>query len=114
VFTIVGAAMEIHNSLGHGFLEKPYENALVIEFGLRHIPYKQQPQYPIWYKEFQVGIFIPDLIAYDQIVIETKTIAAITDLERGKMLNYLKVTGCRVGLIIDFLKPKLEWERSVL
>ena len=114
VFTVVGAAMEVLNLLGHGYHEKPYENAMVVEFGLRNVPFSQQPSFPISYKDVEVGTFIPDLITHNQIVVDAKTIAAITDHERGKMLNYLKVTGCRVGLILNFQKPKLEWERIIL
>ena len=114
MFNIVGAAIEVLNGLGHGFHEKPYENALVIEFGLRNIPYKQQPNYEMVYKGQKVGLFIPDLIAYDAVVVDTKVIDRITDVERGKMLNYLKITKLRVGVILNFKNPKLEWERLVL
>jgi GxxExxY protein len=114
VFNIVGAAIEVLNALGHGFHEKPYENALLIEFGLRNIPYRQQPNYEMFYKNQRVGLFIPDLIAYDAVVVDTKVIDRITDIERGKMLNYLKITKVRVGVILNFKNPKLEWERLVL
>jgi GxxExxY protein len=114
VFAVVGAAIEVLKGLGHGFHEKPYENALVIEFGLRDIPFQQQPRFPIRYKKHQVGEFIPDLIAFETVVIDTKVIERITDLERGQMLNYLRITGLRVGVILNFRKPKLEWERLVL
>ncbi len=60
-----------------------------------------------------VGEYIPDLIAYDAVIVDTKVIPKITDLERGRMLNYLKTTKLRVGLIINFSKPVLEWERIV-
>ena len=79
VFQVVDCAMEVLNTLGHGLLEKPYENALVVE-----------------------------------IVVATKTIDRITDLERGQILNYLKITQLRVGLILNFKRPTLEWERLVL
>lgn len=114
VFSIVGVAMEVLNALGHGFHEKPYENAMVVEFGLRGIAYRQQPEFPILFKNVKVSSYIPDLIAFEKVIIDTKVIPAITDLERGKMLNYLRVTGLRVGLIINFQKAKLEWERIVL
>ncbi|MCL6582545.1 MAG: GxxExxY protein [bacterium] len=114
VFQIVGCAMEVFNTLGHGLLEKPYENALVVEFGLRGIPYKQQPRFDVIYKGVKVGDYIPDLIAFDKIVVDAKTIDRITDVERGQMLNYLKITQLKVGLILNFKKPKLEWERLVL
>lgn len=114
VYKVVGCAMAVLNGLGHGFHEKPYENALVIEFGLRGIAFAQQPRYPILYKGVNVGEYVPDLIALNAIVVDAKVIEAITDHERGQMLNYLRITGLKVGLILNFSHPKLEWERIVL
>ena len=114
VFQIVGCAMEVLNTLGHGLLEKPYENALVVEFGLRNIRFQQQPRFEVIYKSVKVGEYIPDLIVFDQIVVDTKTIEKITDVERGQILNYLKITGMKVGVILNFKRAKLEWERIVL
>ena len=111
---IVGCAFEVLNTLGHGLLEKPYENALCVEFNLRNIPFTQQPRFNVLYKGIKVGDYIPDLIAYNSIVVDTKTIERITDIERGQILNYLKITGCKVGLILNFKHPRLEWERLVL
>ena len=99
--------------MGHGLHEKPYENALTIEFGLRKISWVQQKRFDVVYKSFRVGEYIPDLIVFDQIIVDTKVIPRITDLERGQMLNYLKTTDLRVGAIINFSKPKLEWERII-
>ena len=114
VFQIVGCAIEVLNSLGHGLLEKPYENALAVELGLRSVPFRQQPLFDVLYKEHKVGLFIPDLIAFDAVVVDTKVIDRITDHERGLMLNYLRITKLRVGVIINFKHAKLEWERIVL
>ena len=114
VFQVVGCAMEVLNTLGHGLMEKPYENVLVVEFGLRGIPFRQQPRFDVIYKRVRVGEYIPDLIVFDQIVVDTKTIDRITDWERGQILNYLKITQHRVGLILNFKRSKLEWERLVL
>jgi GxxExxY protein len=114
VYQIVGCAMEVLNELGHGFLEKPYENALVVEFSLRKIGCAQQPSFDLVYKGVKVGLYIPDLIVMNKIVVDTKTIDRITDHERGQMLNYLKTTGLRVGVILNFKHAKLEWERIVL
>jgi len=77
VFKVVGCAMEVLNTLGHGLLEKPYENALVVEFQLRGIPYKQQPRFPVIYKSVSVGEYVPDLIVFDSIIIDTKVIQSI-------------------------------------
>jgi GxxExxY protein len=114
VYQIVGASLEVSNVLGHGLNEKPYENALVVEFGLRQIPYQQQPNFSVLFKGHSVGLFIPDLIAFSSVVVDAKVIECITDIERGKMINYLKITGCKVGVILNFKHPKLEWERIVL
>ena len=114
VYEIVGAAIEVLNGLGHGLHEKPYENALVVEFGLRGIPIVQQPRYDIIYKTVKVGEYVPDLIAFNAVAVDTKVIEAITDHERGQMINYLKITGLKVGVILNFRRAKLEWERIVL
>lgn len=111
---IIGASFEVLNELGHGLHEKPYERALAIELGLRDIPFETQAVYDISYKGHVVGTFVPDLVVAKKIVVDTKVIDAITDHERGKMLNYLRITKLKVGLIINFKKPRLEWERIVL
>ena len=114
VFRIVGCAIEVLNTLGHGLVEKLYENALVVEFGLEGIPFQQQPSFDILYKGHKVGLFIPDLIAFDAVVVDTKVIDRIADHERGLMLNYLRTTKLRAGVILNFKRAKLEWERVVL
>jgi len=114
VFQVVGCAIEVLNTLGHGLVEKPYENVLVVEFLLRKIPFRQQPPFDVVYKGQKIGLFIPDLIAFDSLVVDTKVIDQITDHERGLMLNYLRITGLRVGVILNFKHPKLEWQRIAL
>ncbi|MEJ7595788.1 MAG: GxxExxY protein [Planctomycetaceae bacterium] len=111
---IVGCAMEVLNVLGHGLLEKPYEDALTVEFGLQQIPFRQQPKFDVVYKTVIVGEYIPDLICFDQIVVDAKTIDNIGDHEMGQMLNYLRITGLRLGIILNFKRAKLEWKRVVL
>ena len=110
---IIGCAFEVLNEIGHGFYEKIYENALVVEFGLQAIPCEQQRRYDVLYKKQPVGFYIPDLIAFGQVIVDAKTVEKITDEDRGKMLNYLKITGLRAGLILNFKHPKLEFERVV-
>jgi len=75
---------------------------------------RQQPLFDILYKEHKVGLFIPDLIAFDAVVVDTKVIDRITDHERGLMLNYLRITTLRIGVILNFKRAKLEWDRIVL
>ena len=112
VFQIVGCAIEVLNALGHGLVEKPYENALAVD-GLRNISFQQQPAFDVLYKGHNVGLFIPDLIAFDAVIVDTKVIDRITDHERGLMLNYLRIANLRVGVILNFKHAKMEWERIV-
>ena len=111
---IIGAAFEVLNTLGHGLLEKPYENALCVEFRLRGIPFVQQPRYDVIYKEVNVGLYVPDLIAYARVVVDAKTIDRITDHELGRMMNYLRITGLPVGLLLNFKRARLEYRRVIL
>jgi GxxExxY protein len=114
VFDVVGCAIEVLNTLGHGLVEKPHENALVVEFLLRKIPFHQQPSFDVLYKGHKIGLFVPDLIAFNSLVVDTKVIDQITDHQRGLMLNYLRITGLRVGVILNFKHSKLEWQRIAL
>ena len=114
VYEIVGCALEVLKGVGHGLHEKIYENALAVEFKLRGIAFDQQRRFDVLYKTVQVGEFIPDLITYGAMVVDTKVIDRITDHERGQMLNYLRLKKLRVGLILNFKHPRLEWERVVL
>ncbi len=111
---IIGCAMEVINELGHGLIEKPYENALVVEFGLRGISCRQQPKFDVLYKEVNVGYYIPDLIVQEKVIVDAKVVDQITNHEVGQMMNYLKITGLKVGLIINFKNARLEWKRVVL
>ena len=110
---ILNCSFEVLNKIGHGLHEKVYENALVVEFGLRNISYSQQSEYSILYKTVPVGKYVPDLITHEKIVVDTKTIDKITEHERGKMLNYLQITGLRVGIIINFKHAEVKWLRVV-
>lgn len=113
-YEIIGGALQVLNELGHGLHEKPYENALVVECRIRNIPVLQQKRFNVTYKGHFVAEYIPDLILYDSIVVDTKTIDRITQNEIGQMINYLKITTLRVGLILNFKHPKLEWKRVTL
>src|SRR5687767_4555009 len=97
---ILSCAFEVLNELGHGWNEKIYENSLTVEFRRRQIAFDQQRRFPVEYKSEYVGEFIPDLIAYHAVIIDAKTIESITDHERGQMINYLRITKLRVGLIL--------------
>ena len=110
---IVGAAMEVLNAVVHGFHEKPYENALVVEFRLRGISYQQQRQFDIFYKNEKVGNYVPDLIVHEKVVVDTKVIEGITDRDVGQMWNYLKISGSHLGYILNYKHSKLNWKRVI-
>ena len=114
VFKITGCAMAVLNEIGHGLREKTYERALCVEFDIKNIQYKQQAIYPVIYKEVKVDEFIPDLVIEDKIIADMKTVESINDEHRGQILNYLRITGLKVGLLYNFKHSKLEWERLVL
>jgi GxxExxY protein len=111
---IIGFSFEILNEIGHGLHEKLYENCLTVLFKLNEIGFDQQRHFPVVFRGVQVGEFIPDLITFGLIIVDTKVIDRITDYERGQMLNYLRITKLRVGLILNFKKPRLEYERIAL
>ena len=112
-YEMIGCAMHVRRSLGSGLREKPYENALVIAFRKADIPVSQQQAYPIRYEGEVVGDCIPDITS-DEILIETKSIDSLGENETAQMLNYLRISGKNVGLVINFGSSKLEWQRIVL
>ena len=113
-YQIVGCAFAVHNALGYGLNEKPYENALVVEFSHLSMAFKQQKRYEVFYRDVKVGEFIPDLIVDGKVVVDTKVINRIGEVELGQMINYLRLTNLEVGLIINFKNPKVEWKRVLL
>ena len=111
---IIGFAFDVLNEVGHGLNEKIYENSLTVLFKLNGIAFDQQRRFPVFFRNVEVGEFAPDLIAFGSVVVDTKVIDRITDHERGQMLNYLRITELRVGLILNFKNARLEFERIVL
>lgn len=111
---IIGAAMEVHRELGPGFLESIYQQALAIELGLRSIPFAREVQFPIHYKGQQLGgLHRADLVSHNSIVVELKALPAIGKAEAAQLVHYLKATGNRLGLLLNFGAPSLEFRRVV-
>jgi len=114
-FAIIGAAMEVHSELGPGFLESVYEAAMIEECKLREIPIQEQVRMNVQYKGIPLSTnFIADIVAYGKIIVELKAIKKLSQIEDAQLLNYLKATGMRLGLLINFgSHGPLEWKRIV-
>ena len=116
VYRIVGAAMEVYWQLGRGFLEPIYQEALEIELRRREIPFSSQCRLTIHYKGVPLHKeYIADLICFDQIIAELKACDRLTGADEAQILNYMKATSKRVGLLFNFGSAvKLEWKRYVI
>ena len=115
VYKIVGAAIEVHKELGNGFLESVYEEAMKIVSSERDIPFETQIKIPVYFKGNKLEKeFIADYIGFDKIIVEFKCIPKLTQIEVAQIINYLKATGLKVGILINFSsKGKLEWRRYI-
>ncbi|MEI6234838.1 MAG: GxxExxY protein [Planctomycetota bacterium] len=108
-YAINGAAMDVFNTLGRGFLEAVYQEALAIEFTSRGIPFEPQKELSIRYKtHYLAKKYIADFFVYGKIVVELKAQKCITDIDRAQTINYLKATGCELGIVINFGGEKIE------
>lgn len=113
-YKIVGLAMQVLNKLGYGFLEKVYENALMVLFRREGIQAKQQAPITVYFEDEVVGDYYADILVEDKIMLELKSSEGIIDARRAQTLNYLKATKLRLAIILNFGKEKLEYERIVL
>jgi GxxExxY protein len=111
---IAGAAFEVHNELGYGFLEKVYENALLVELARRGLQVDAQKQLKVKYKGAIVGDYVADLVVDDAVIVELKAEARYDSQHEAQLLNYLKATGLKVGVLINFGRTKCEFKRLVM
>jgi GxxExxY protein len=115
IFRIVGAAMEVHSNLHGGLLEPPYQDALEIEFGLRGIPFVREAMQPIYYKGTKLrSSYRPDFICFDGIVVELKALGNLGSVEEAQLLNYLRITRYRRGVLLNFGPKTLQHKRFIL
>ncbi|HRI03903.1 MAG TPA: GxxExxY protein [Pyrinomonadaceae bacterium] len=113
-YKIVGLAMEVHNELGPGFLEKVYENALLVMFEENGISARSQVPIQVHFRGRVVGDYFADIVVEDSIIIELKAQDRIAEIHKAQALNYLKATRFKLALLINFGKYRLEYERLVL
>lgn len=115
VYAVVGAAMVVYNELGPGFLEAVYHEAMEIELRLRRIPFVSHALLTVTYKDVVLNKrYEADLVVYDQLIVELKAMTQLTSVEQSQLLNYLKITGHQVGVLINFGHVSdLQWKRMV-
>ena len=108
---ILGAAFRVSNSLGCGFLEKVYENALVVELRDSGLPVLQQAKFDVLYKGRSVGEYVADLIVAGRIIVEVKALRELERVHRSQAINYLRATKLPVALLLNFGQARLQYER---
>lgn len=115
VYNIVGAAMEVYNEKGVGFLEAVYQECLEIELGIRGIPFAPQKELPVYYKgRLLKKTYQADFVCYEKIIVEIKALDRLSANEEAQILNYLKSSNFEVGVLINFgSRNKLEWDRKI-
>jgi GxxExxY protein len=113
-FAINGAIFEVNRILGPGFLEKVYENALLIELRARGLKAEVQVPITVSYKENTVGEYFADILVEDKVIVELKTVEHLDKVHEAQLLNYLKATDIKVGLLVNFKNTKAEIKRMVL
>ena len=111
---IIGCAYKVANELGCGFLEKVYENSLAYEIRKLDLKIEQQKQIKVFYDKFEVGFYETDLLVENVVLVELKTVKNLDDVHKAQCLNYLKATGLKICLLINFGNPRVEVKRFVL
>ncbi len=110
---IIGAAMEVHRTLGCGFLESVYEEALAVEFGLLRVRFERQKSLDVFYKGTNVKKFVSDFLVAETILVELKAIKQLTETDTAQVLNYVKATNLKLGLLLNFGAPSLQYKRLI-
>jgi GxxExxY protein len=110
---IIGAAIEVHRELGPGFLENIYEEALKIEFSEHNLKFDSQKEIKIKYLGTEIGTHRLDLLVENKVIVELEAVKELTDIHFAQLRSYLKATGLKVGLLLNFAKPTLEIKRVV-
>ena len=113
-YAINGAVFEVNRVLGSGFLEKVYENALLVELRKRGLRAEAQVPIKVKYKREVVGDYFADLVVEDQVIVELKVVEQLGNIHEAQLINYLKATGMKVGLLVNFRHTKAEIKRMVL
>ncbi len=111
---IIGAAFEVHRELGAGFLEKVYETALLRELGQRGVSASSQSEIPVHYKGQPVGVYYADLLVSNSVICEIKACEGLSSSHEAQLLHYLKATGIKIGLLLNFGSKRVQVKRMIL
>lgn len=113
-YKINGAIYEVHKELGPGLLEKVYQDALEREFNLQNIPYEREKSFSIMYKGMQLAEkYVADFVCYNKIVVELKAVEELHPVHKAQVINYLAITGYKLGLLVNFNSIKVNHERII-
>jgi len=111
---ILASAFRVHNSIGCGLLEKVYGNAMSWDLKLNNRNVVEEKEFKVVYLEREVGAYYGDLVVDEKVIVEVKAVEKLNNVHRAQLLNYLKISGMRVGLLLNFANPKLEYERIII
>ena len=110
---IIGAAMEVHNQLGPGFLESVYDEAFAVELTQRKIRFERQKELPVFYKQELIKRFVCDFLVDNKVIVEVKAIKALGEIDRMQLTSYLKTSGIEIGLLLNFAEKSLDFKRVI-
>ena len=113
-YAIIGAAMEVHRQLGHGFLEAVYHEAMAIEMGLVNVPFQSEVELPVIYKGRKLKTYYrADFLCFESVILEVKALSELNSIHESQVLNCLKATGLTIGLLLNFGTQRLEVRRLI-
>ena len=116
VYAITGTMFEVYKTLGMGFLEPVYQEALSIEFIRKGVPFEREKPLELYYKDVRLEKrYVADFVCFNQIILELNVLPKLTNIEMAQLLNYLKITKTKLGILANFgASPRLEWKRYIL